>query len=129
MAKRARILLVEDDPIAQTTIGDWLTIKGYDLQITDNPDVALNLVRRKLLDLVLIDLHSCEATQQLADELRADPASQNTRVLVISPVRESARTERVDAPYGFKSYRLAELTAHIERELKSTARTRTPIAA
>ncbi len=129
MAKRARILLVEDDPIAQTTIGDWLTIKWYDLQITDNPDVALNLVRRKLLDLVLIDLHSCEATQQLADELRADPASQNTRVLVISPVRESARTERVDAPYGFKSYRLAELTAHIERELKSTERTRAPVAA
>ncbi len=66
----ARILLVEDNPINQEVALDLLRALGLNATLAENGQEAVNLARRSVFDLVLMDVQmpimdGLEATQQL----------------------------------------------------------------
>lgn len=58
---RARILLVDDDPMITQLIVDMLSLDGYDIDTAPNGITALEKVQGRLrYDLILTDLHMPE---------------------------------------------------------------------
>ena len=57
---RARILLVDDDPMITLLIGDMLGLDGYDVDTAPDGLAALEKVKGRRYDLILSDLHMPE---------------------------------------------------------------------
>jgi len=57
---RARILLVDDDPMVTQLITDMLSLDGYDVETAPNGIAALEKVQGRPYDLILTDLHMPE---------------------------------------------------------------------
>jgi CheY-like chemotaxis protein len=54
---RARILLVDDDPMITELVVDMLSIEGYDVDTANNGIEALQKLERQRYDLIITDLH------------------------------------------------------------------------
>ncbi len=54
---RARILLVDDDPMITELVVDMLGIEGYDVDTATNGIEALQKLERQRYDLIITDLH------------------------------------------------------------------------
>jgi len=54
---RARILLVDDDPMITELVIDMLGIEGYDVDTATNGIEALQKLERQRYDLIITDLH------------------------------------------------------------------------
>jgi len=53
----ARILAVDDEPIILELIAEVLTAEGYEVETIDNPRDALEQIKTKRCDLLLLDIH------------------------------------------------------------------------
>lgn len=51
------ILIVEDDDTIRVTVGNFLSRQGFNVEVTENGQQALNLLKEKTFALVLLDLH------------------------------------------------------------------------
>jgi CheY-like chemotaxis protein len=54
---RARILLVDDDPMITELVVDMLGMEGYDVDTANNGIEALQKLERQRYDLIITDLH------------------------------------------------------------------------
>jgi CheY-like chemotaxis protein len=54
---RARILLVDDDPMITELVVDMLGMEGYDVDTATNGIEALQKLERQRYDLIITDLH------------------------------------------------------------------------
>ena len=54
---RARVLLVDDDPMITELVIDMLGIEGYDVDTATNGIEALQKLERQRYDLIITDLH------------------------------------------------------------------------
>lgn len=54
--KKAVILVVEDDADLRAALCDTLSLAGYDAEVADNGATALDLLRRKSIDMVITDI-------------------------------------------------------------------------
>ncbi|MDO8476105.1 MAG: response regulator [Candidatus Rokubacteria bacterium] len=57
---RARILLVDDDPMITQLITDMLSLDGYEVETAPNGVAALAKIEGRRYDLILTDLHMPE---------------------------------------------------------------------
>ena len=55
-ARRARILIAEDDRVLQDLVAELLAEAGYEVVTASDGDEALKLVREQAPDLVLLDV-------------------------------------------------------------------------
>jgi len=51
------ILIVEDDNTIRVTVGNFLTRQGFNVEVAENGQQALTLLKEKTFSLVLLDLH------------------------------------------------------------------------
>jgi len=51
-----RILIVDDEAVARTTLAEVLRLEGYDVQVAASGEEALRLVERQPFDLMVVDL-------------------------------------------------------------------------
>ena len=91
MAK-AEILIVEDHPTMREAMRLILEHEGF--EIRDAPDgvAALAMVREKQPDLMFLDLNIPGASgADVLTALKADPATKNVRVIVVTATGEEGR--------------------------------------
>ena len=93
--RRARILVVEDEPDIVNVLTDLLGSAGYEVTATDAVFGAAALVRELDPCVVLLDvgLPYRSGTTLLA-ELKADPRTADVPVLIISGLPEALTEER-----------------------------------
>ncbi len=79
LLKRARILVVEDNPPIQMVLRHLLS-KKFDVELANTIDTALMKARREHFDLFLLDIHLGEDRTgvDLLEMLRQMPAYSNT---------------------------------------------------
>ena len=92
---RRRALVIEDDPIIQRLLENILKPEDYAVTTTDSALGAMDLVRRLRPQVILLDLglpYRSGAT--LLAELKADPATADVPVVVVSAMDEVLTDER-----------------------------------
>ncbi|MEO6772322.1 MAG: response regulator [Kofleriaceae bacterium] len=94
------ILVVDDDPEIVTLLSTRLSRRGYKISTATDGIGALELARRELPDLVLLDvMMPGKSGWEVARALKQDPATQNVKIMMVTAIGE--KTNEITAPiYG-----------------------------
>jgi len=131
MPSMQKIALVDDNAEFVASNKDMLEAFGYEVITALNGEEALRLIPAEKPDLVILDISMTYATEGLdvACKLRADPALQNMKIMIVSGVVSKYRPQLSGSSNatGFQVERILEkpidppvLMAEIEKLLKST---------
>lgn len=81
----AEIVIADDDPVLRQALADGLRGSGHVVTQTDDGAMALELVRSRRPDLLLLDLALPGLTGfEVLEALRYDPAGTRLRIVVLS---------------------------------------------
>ena len=127
LARRDRplVLVVEDDPDARDVLGELLQ-ETYDVQTAGDGEVALELAKKQVPDLVLLDLFLPGADGfTILSRLRRDKRTADVPVIFLS-AQGDANTKSQGLSLGAQDYlakpfSAQELIARVERTLHQTA--------
>ena len=99
-AKQTSILVVDDDPEIVTMLSTRLTKRGYKVSTASDGHKAIELAKRELPDLVLLDvMMPGKSGWEVARELKQDPVTQHVKIVMVSAIGE--KTNEITAPiYG-----------------------------
>lgn len=56
MRKKTKILIVDDESIVRESLSDWLEGVGYDVEVAESGEEALQIIRQKKIKIMLADL-------------------------------------------------------------------------
>jgi two-component system phosphate regulon response regulator PhoB len=118
-----RILLVEDEPALQETLGESLRSRKYDVQSATDGEMAVNLAKSGKPDLILLDLILPKKYGlDVLKELREDETTENIPVIVLTNLEKVGEVERAielgAATYLVKTnYSINEIIGKIEQVL------------
>jgi CheY-like chemotaxis protein len=94
------ILVVDDDPEIVTLLSTRLSRRGYKISTASDGTSALELVKKELPDLVLLDvMMPGKSGWEVARALKQDPATQAVKIMMVTAIGE--KTNEITAPiYG-----------------------------
>jgi two-component system, OmpR family, alkaline phosphatase synthesis response regulator PhoP len=94
------ILVVDDDPEIVTLLSTRLSRRGYKISTASDGTRALELVKKEMPDLVLLDvMMPGKSGWEVARALKQDPATQNVKIMMVTAIGE--KTNEITAPiYG-----------------------------
>ncbi len=94
------ILVVDDDPEIVTLLATRLVKRGYRVSTAGDGSSALDIAKRDLPDLVLLDvMMPGKSGWEVARALKQDPATQATKIVMVTAIGE--KTNEITAPiYG-----------------------------
>jgi CheY-like chemotaxis protein len=121
---RARILLVDDDPMITELIIDMLSLDGYSVETAPNGVAALGKVQGRRYDLILTDLHMPELDGAgLYRELMRRKAHPAQKIIFITGTSGESEAHRVvretGAPLLRKPFNVAELLELVRKVLNA----------
>jgi two-component system alkaline phosphatase synthesis response regulator PhoP len=91
MAK-AEILIVEDHPTMREAMRMVLEHEGFEIREASDGQAALAMAKQRPPDLVFLDLNIPGASgADVLRELKAEPATANVRVIIVTAVGEEGR--------------------------------------
>ena len=89
--KRARILIVDDDPESVELVWQWLALQGHDLLLARNGKEAVEKIRATPPDLILLDLRLPPPDGfEVARLLKQSPETRTIPVIVMTVRRDVA---------------------------------------
>jgi CheY-like chemotaxis protein len=92
---RKRILVVEDTDVNRVLLRRRLEKQGFDVTEAADGRIALDLVRRSVFDLVLLDIMMPEVGgYEVLEQLKADPDTAALPVIMISAIDEMSSVVR-----------------------------------
>ena len=114
-------LLVEDDKISRFAVKTLLENKGHDVVIADNGKQALDLLKQKTVDVILMDVHmpeldGIEATKIIKQEKLTNAPVIGMTASVMQAERESYFEAGMDA-FLEKPIHIDQLIGLIKRNL------------
>jgi DNA-binding response OmpR family regulator len=128
-----KILVAEDEPVARDFLDYILQQEGYTPILAADGDMALNLARAELPDLILLDVMMPYVDGfEVLRRLKEAPDLKGIPVIMLT-----ARTSDADVSVGFdigaddyveKPFSIAKLLARVRRVLAAAGVTRDPTA-
>lgn len=120
----AQILVVDDEPDVRTIIATTLETMGHETVTASNGEEAINKIRRRRYDLVVLDIMMPQVNgYEVLEQLRATPSRAETPVIVVtakhdpSGVRREVEQGVVD--HLAKPFLPSELETMVERALNA----------
>lgn len=99
-----KILIIDDDPLIQSTLQQALEIEGIEAQTAGDGSSGLELVRSSHPDLILLDHHMPGMTGiEFLQQLRSDGAHTDTEVIYLTSDTDIAHINEALA-LGVKTY-------------------------
>ncbi|MFT3695299.1 MAG: response regulator [Kofleriaceae bacterium] len=94
------ILVVDDDPEIVTLLSTRLTRRGYKVNTASDGTRAIELAKRELPDLILLDvMMPGKSGWEVARALKQDPVTQGVKIMMVTAIGE--KTNEITAPiYG-----------------------------
>lgn len=123
---RSRILVADDDPDVARLVESALRDDGYEVQVASDGAEALDLTRRQLFDLILLDLQMPGVDGLAAcRQMRADPRLQDLPIVMLTAHREDEALLAGFAggvtDYMTKPFSVAQLRARVQSWLTRAA--------
>ena len=121
-----RIILVDDDPGIVELFKDVLESRGYQVQTFQRGWEALQAVSRERPDLIILDIMLPRVNgYEVCQEIRAEPALQGTRILMLTAKGRETEVSKgmamgADA-YMTKPFSTKELVAKVKSLLELPA--------
>jgi two-component system, cell cycle response regulator len=93
------VLLVDDERFARTIYSDYLRVAGYEVQVADTADAALDLLRRRRFDLLITDiiLAGADGLELLAEAKRRDQSIEAIVITALDRVDPAVRAMKSGA--------------------------------
>ena len=89
MQRAYRILAVDDEDFNLDLIGALLAPKGYEVVTASNGKEALDIVDRKNIDLILLDINMPKMSGfEVAKKLRENPETKDIPIFIISSLKQ-----------------------------------------
>jgi DNA-binding response OmpR family regulator len=125
-----KILVVEDDPVNQMILLDFLAANGYDTMGASSGPEGIDRFERDAPDLLLVDIQLPRKNGfELLREIRSRPDGKSTPILLMSAVYndhdQSSRTIQLGTladGYLCKPFDLVRLLAQVRQLLGEAAR-------
>ncbi|MDI1445762.1 response regulator [Polyangium sp. 6x1] len=122
-AERGHILLVDDNSVTRDVLRQWLARQGHDVEEASGGDAALDLLRLREFDLVLLDLIMPDRSGiEVLDVLRAEGRLGRAPVIVLSALDEFdgvvSALDRGADDYVTKPFHMVLLRARIRMALE-----------
>ena len=125
--RRKRVLLVEDDRDVRETVGDLLQAEGYEVELADNGQQALNQLRSEavLPDAIVLDLNMpvMDGWQFRAIQ-KEDPGLSAIPVIAVSADRSAPAVAISSQAYIQKPFDFPSLVRTLDRVLFESERQR-----
>jgi DNA-binding response OmpR family regulator len=117
-----KILVCEDNQLAMKTLMFVLGKEGYDLDIAEDGNIALDLMQKTVYDLILVDIHlPFHSGLELIKYLRSD-LKLETPVLVLSAFSDLQMQQQAKelgiSGYIVKPFKLNDLIGQMRSILK-----------
>ena len=120
-----KILVVEDDPVNQTILSDFLAANGYDMVAASSGPEGIERFERDAPDLLLVDIQLPRKNGfELLREIKGRPDGKATPILLMSAVYndrdQSSRTIQLGTladGYLTKPFDLVQLLAQVRQLL------------
>lgn len=96
----ARLLVVDDDPEIVSMLSTRLTKRGYKVTTASDGHSALELARRELPDVVLLDvMMPGKSGWEVARALKQDPITEGIKIVMVTAI--GAQVNEITSPlYG-----------------------------
>ncbi|BAU10590.1 response regulator receiver sensor signal transduction histidine kinase [Leptolyngbya sp. NIES-3755] len=125
---QARILIIDDTPETLRLLTSTLTEQGYAVEQLSNGTAALNSVRDRQPDLILLDVMMPGMDgYEVCERLKFDPQTCQIPILFLSAVNDALNKVKAfdvgGVDYVTKPFQLEEVLARIEYQLKLHRRT------
>ena len=108
----ARILVVDDDPEIVTMLSTRLSKRGYRVSTANDGHRALELAKRELPDLMLLDvMMPGKSGWEVARALKQDPVTQGIKIVMVTAIGEHVNEitsplygadAHIDKPFEFE---------------------------
>ncbi|MBX3154595.1 MAG: response regulator [Deltaproteobacteria bacterium] len=119
----ASILVVDDDPEIVSMLTTRLTARGYAVSTASDGHRAIELAKRELPDLVLLDvMMPGKSGWEVARALKQDPVTQAIKIVMVTAIGEQVNEitsplygadAHIDKPFEFE--RLEKIIANLVR--------------
>ena len=121
---RARILVVDDDPMITQLVTDMLSLDGYRVETVPNGVAALEKVQVRPYDLILTDLHMPELDgAALYRELTRRQAHPPRRIIFLTGTAGESEAHRLVQETGLpvlrKPFNVVDLLELVQKTLGS----------
>jgi CheY-like chemotaxis protein len=108
----ANILIVDDDPEIVSMLSTRLTKRGYKVSTANDGHRALELAKRELPDVILLDvMMPGKSGWEVARALKQDPVTQSIKIVMVTAIGEAVNEitsplygadAHVDKPFEFE---------------------------
>lgn len=119
----SRLLLVEDEGLIRSLIGDGLRGEGYDVIEAETADAAAQLLNRELVDVLMTDVRMPGKLDGIDLAFYARSVSPRLPVLVVSGYAEqiSGRLGALEQPIAFvaKPYVIGQILGSLRKLIGS----------
>ena len=120
-----RILITDDDPTIRLLLAETLAAAGYRTDEASDGVEAIEKIKKKTPDLVLLDVEMPRMTGwEVVKQLKADPLLQHVPVLMLTSLSQvQSKIQGLDLgadDYLIKPFHIGELLARIRGALKRT---------
>ncbi len=122
MAKKKKILIVEDERDAAEFVESLLILGGYETHISRDGQDAINRARNLFPDLILLDIMLPKLNGfEVCKLLKRDPALQSTPIIMVTSLHQMGDAEKAFAvganDYITKPYDSTRLMAKVKKHL------------
>jgi len=119
---KQKILIIEDDGFLASIYAQKLELEGYEVAFATNGEDGLKLAQKDKPDLILLDLLMPQMDGfEVLEKVKADPAIQDVKVLVLSNLGQKEDVDRCmklgAVGYMIKAHSLPEETVKRIKEI------------
>lgn len=125
MNEQAKILVVDDDSGIGEMLKTLLEFSGYEVHVTEDPDMTEKLIKQQDIDLVMLDmLISGVNGTEVCARLRQNDEVGDTPVLMMSALHDAGAKCKAAGANDFiaKPFEMEDLVAKIEEVISKEER-------
>jgi len=129
MAKKGKILLVEDEAVVRESVRDWLVDDGYDVECAETGEEALDRIKKEDFGVLVLDLRlpGVDGLQVFEQAKKLKPATKGVMITAYPSIETRDAARRLGLiDYLPKPFKVEDLEKTIKEALQEVVGKKLP---